>query len=96
MGKIAAYLLKNAADGSYGELVKKLYWGLAGKKTLIGGGFMAAWGALAYLNTHGGCGSQSCDALMGYAETVFGWLSAAGLAVGQLDGALRHPAPEVK
>ena len=93
MGRIAAYVLKNAAEGAYGAQVKSAYWFLAGKKTLIGTCFGVAWAALLYLNTHGGCGSASCDSIASWVETVFGWLTAAGLAVGQLDGALRHDAP---
>ena len=95
MGRIAALILSKAAGGDFGPQIKAVYWFLAGKKTLIGAGFGIAWAVLAYLSGHGGCGTASCDSIAAWLQTIFGWLSAAGLAVGQLDGALRHDAPKV-
>lgn len=94
MGKIAAVILGKAADGSFGPQVKSIYWWLAGKKTAIAAIFGVLWAILSYLTTHGGCGATGCASYLAILQTLFGWLSAAGLVVGQLDGALRSDAPK--
>lgn len=91
MSGILAYAVKAIAEGKFGELPKKLYWFLAGKKTVIGSIFGAAWALLAWGSSSGTCGGYGwdCD---GWANTL-GGIAAFLLAAGLYDGALRTKAP---
>lgn len=97
VGAITATILKRAAEGRFGPLVQKLYWGLAGAKTwtaivfafLAGVAEVAARSGLcAYLGIGPECEAVAHAIAQGSATVAlgFGYL-------GQVDGALRSAAP---
>lgn len=91
MSSILAYAVKAIAEGKLGELPKKLYWALAGKKMYIGMAFGAAWAVLDWGTLSGTCGKLGYDCTA-WANTL-GTIAASLLAFGLYDGALRTKAP---
>lgn len=95
---IIATILKKAAEGDFGEPVKKLYWAMDGKKTwaAIVIGFLS--GVLKSAVDSGACAhlglTAECDAI-GQSIAQAGLWTAGGLAVlGQVGGGLKTQAPK--
>jgi len=87
-GTILPALFKAAAEGGFGEPIKKVYWATAKYKTMIGA---VLWGAGAALETV--CGQYPQFA---WACTYALWPYYAGMfltAVGLADGGTRSPWP---
>lgn len=88
-GSLLPAVFKAAAEGQFGEPVKKAYWFLAGKKTILGAVFLAAGAGLETL-----CASYpemgwSC-AWARYVYYAGGVLTTVGL----IDGGTRAPWPK--
>lgn len=96
---ILANLVKDIAEGKYGEGPKKLYWSLAGKKTWIAMGIAALYGvgqvAVSVLAACvPECGSP--EALL-QLEGILKWVPevvAVLIAIGIYDGAVRLDPPK--
>lgn len=87
-GKIIPQVLRAAAEGRAGEMPKKVYWALAGKKTFIG----------ALLIGLGTAGEAVCANYTAYqwtceASTWIYYLGALLASVGLVDGGTRAPWP---
>lgn len=87
-GKLLPGVFKAAAEGSFGEPVRKLYWFLAGKKTILGAVFVGVgYGLEAICNANPdyawGC------AWSGHVMAVGQFLALVGL----VDGGTRSPWP---
>lgn len=87
-GAILPALLRAAAEGSFGEPVKRAYWWAAGKKTVTGAILLAAGAGLEVLAAaHPEWAWTSAWA--GYVFTAGSILAAVGL----VDGGVRSPWP---
>jgi hypothetical protein len=85
---IPAKLVKAVAEGQFGMPLSRLYWFLAGKKTIVGLALGAAYAGLVYLRDSGQC--VPCFQLSDYTFYAFTGLVAVGLA----DGSLREKPPQ--
>ena len=88
-GRLLPTVFKAAAEGGLGEPVKKFYWFLAGKKTILGAVFIGlGYGLEAICNANPEM-AWGCE-WSKYVMAVGGFLSAIGL----VDGGTRSPWPE--
>ena len=87
MSKIIGIVIRKAAEGDFGALPKSIYWGLAGKKTLIGTVLLAAWGAVSYFSP------EQCASCATWAEYLK-WFAGFGISIGILDATLRLEPPQ--
>jgi len=89
VGKILPGLLRAAAEGSFGEPVKRLYWLLAGYKTATGAVLMALGTGLEAVAASFPEWSWAPQA----AQAIF-WLGALLSSVGLVDAGVRSPWPQ--
>jgi len=88
LSKIIPWLLTSWAEGGFGDSAKKLYWTLAGKKTLLGAIFVVAWWGLDFVSAtwpEYAWAKPASEVML----SIGGMLAAAGL----IDGGVRSPWP---
>lgn len=99
LSSLLAQVVKDVAEGKYGEGPKGLYWSLAGKKTIIALAIAAFYGmAHVALNVFGQCVPECATAesvaqmesWLSYVPTLVGFL----VAVGLFDAAVRIEPPK--
>jgi hypothetical protein len=88
-GKILPLAFKALAEGQFGEVPKKIYWFLAGKKTIIGA-LLLAWGT----GMEAVCANYPDFAYSCEVATWVYWLGGMLTVVGLADGGTRSPWPE--
>ena len=95
MGKILVTLLTKAAEGDFGPGVAKVYWALAGRKTLIGAALAFAAGAIQAGISSGMCSqfALDCGGWELIVRDATAYAAAFFLLVGQVDGAARARPP---
>jgi hypothetical protein len=87
-GTILPAIFKHAAEGDFGEPIKKAYWFTAGYRTIVGA---ALWAIGAGAETV--CGSYPQFAWSCAAATWAYWIGAFLTGVGLADGGTRSPWP---
>lgn len=88
VGKIAAYVLKGAAEGRYGPTVKAVYWKTVGLKTYTGIGLATLSYLFGHLSEQGLC--APCEAWQTTLYTLGGTL----IGLGLVDNGVRIEAPK--
>jgi hypothetical protein len=98
MGAIVGLLLKRAAEGGFGSVVKSIYWAVAGSKTLVAILLAFCAGVVKLAISTGLCGhfgiAEQCavvDASVGNASL---WIASGLALLGQVDGAMRLAPPQ--
>jgi hypothetical protein len=88
MGAIAAKLIKAVAEGRFGKPIARVYWFLAGKKTVLGIVAGTAYTGLRLAHEINGC--LSC----GDWAHMLAVASVTLVSVGLLDAAVREDPPQ--
>ena len=89
MSQILARIIRGVAEGKYGAAAKKVYWFLAGKKTITGIVCAAAYAGLLAAQATGTC--AECGK---YAETL-AYVAGFLVTVGLFDAAVRLDPPKI-
>lgn len=88
-GRIFPLFFKAIAEGQLGEPAKKIYWWLAGRKTVLGAILIAVGTGLEATCSNYPAYTWSCEA-----GTWVYWLGGMLALVGLVDGGTRSPWPE--